>query len=732
MTGGSDVDEIVEAFLIESQENIEQLDQDLLALESDPAAAAPVASAFRALHTIKGTCAFFGFPHLETLSHQAETLLGTIRDGERLATPAVITLLLEVSDRIRDILAVIEAQGSEADEPNTALLDRLRGAVRDENPPAPAAAASAAAAPAATAGPEAPAGPDEPAPATSTPAPQPPAPQPPAAQPPAAQPPAASTAAGASVRVGVPVLDKLMGLVGELVLARNQILQNAEVLQGPLAPIAERIDQITSGLQETATLTRMQPVRTVFAKLPRTARDVAYAAGKDVQVLTEGEDTELDRTVLDAIRDPLTHLIRNAVDHGIEDPDTRRSRGKPAQGTVLLRGSHAGGQVTIEVIDDGAGIDHQRVLAKARERGLISAERAATITPRESLDLIFAAGFSTAAAVTSVSGRGVGMDVVRTNVEAIGGSVELDSRPGAGSTVRITLPLTLAIIPALVVRCGGQHFALPQASLQEVIQLGDWSQTRLEQIRATTVVRHRERLLPVLALTELLGLAAGTGTGTDTGTLVLLRSDLGSFGLVVDEVHDTVEIVVKPLHAEIRALGFYSAATILGDGAVALILDVAEVARHCAPVQEAAATPALAPPAGAENGDAPGGHGGGERHDYLVARTGTEVLALPLVDIDHVEEVEVERVEWVGGEPYLQHRGQLLRFYGGLDELSGTSAARFVAVVLHGEHPRTAVCVGTLDEVAHDVATTDDGMVVVGGRLARVLRSSEVTGAGRW
>jgi len=485
------VDELVEAFLLESRENLEQLDHDLLLLEEHPAAPEPVASAFRSLHTIKGTCAFFGFPRLETLSHAAENLLGSLRDGETRATPDIVTLLLEVSDRLGGIISAIESDGAEPDEPNTALEDRLgavlafavgsepepvaepsEGTDADEPEPEPEPESVADAAPVPPAGPVGPAG---------------------------------GTAASGTLRVGVGLLDDFMSLVGELVLARNQMHQHGEASLGPLAPVAERIDQITVGLQETATKARMQPVRQVFAKLPRAARDVGYTTGKDIQLLTEGEETELDRTVLDAIRDPLTHLVRNAVDHGIESPDARQKAGKPRQGTVRVRAAQSGDQVAIEVVDDGGGIDPQRVLDKALDRGLIRADQAEAMGHREALELVFAPGFSTAAAVTNVSGRGVGMDVVRTNVEAIGGSVELESQQGVGSTVRITLPLTLAIIPALVVRCGGQEFALPQASLLELLRLGGPSAHRLEAMHTATVIRHRDRLLPVVALADLLG-----------------------------------------------------------------------------------------------------------------------------------------------------------------------------------------------------------------------------------
>lgn len=708
------MDDLVEAFLLESRENLEQLDQDLLLLEDDPAAQEPVASAFRALHTIKGTCAFFGFPHLEALSHDAEHLLGSIRDGRCTPTPAVIDLLLRVSDRIVAILTVIETHSVEQDEPNEEMREQLRAAVAGEVPHPSGASANqepepeTAALPSPDPDPDPDAG-DDPAP---TPVPE-------KSAPPGGQPSAVGN--GGTLRVTVAVLDQLMSLVGELVLARNQMLQHREETLGPLAPVAERIDQITASLQETATQTRMQPVRNVFAKLPRTARDVAYVTGKDVQLLTEGEDTELDRTVLDAIRDPLTHLVRNAVDHGIEPPDRRRDAGKPPEGTVLLRGSQAGDQVIIEVIDDGGGIDPHRLIEKALERGVITGPQAASMGPREAFDLVFAAGFSTAAAVTNVSGRGVGMDVVRTNVEQIGGSVELTSELGAGSTVRITLPLTLAIIPALVVRCGGQHFALPQSGLREVLQLGPRAEARLERRHLDTVVRHRDQLLPVVSLGTLLGL--GPGSATDEGTIVLLRSDDGTFGLVVDEVLETAEIVVKPLHPEIRRLGWYSGTTILGDGAVTLILDVAELARSCTPAED---TPATRTIARSEHLEEP------DRRHFLVGNTGEEVLAIPLAEIDRIETIEAAQVEWADGAPILRSRDQLIHLLGYVAEPDDADADHLIAVVFQGSEPRTAICLPRVERVTQDVAHHADGLVVTGDRVAHLVGAAEAAGGRGW
>jgi two-component system chemotaxis sensor kinase CheA len=376
--------------------------------------------------------------------------------------------------------------------------------------------------------------------------------------------------------VDVGLLDKLMNLVGELVLARNQLLQRVRE-QEDAAGIgtAQRMNLITTELQDAVMKTRMQPIRNVWEKLPRVVRDLARTSGKDIELVMEGAETELDRTLLEAIKDPLTHIVRNSVDHGIETPAVRESRGKAAKGMLHLKASHEGGQITIEITDDGGGIDVEKVKRKAVEKGLISADAAAHLSEREAMSLIFHAGLSTAEKVTNVSGRGVGMDVVKTNIEKIGGAIDITSWLKQGTTFKIKIPLTLAIIPALMVTASGERFAIPQASLQELVGVDETAGERIEHIGDADFFRLRGTLLPLVYLDELFRLprchdhAPGERHGALRETnIVVLGAGGRLFGLVVDEVNDSEEIVVKPLNRQLKGLSVFAGATILGDGRV--------------------------------------------------------------------------------------------------------------------------------------------------------------------
>ena len=390
-----------------------------------------------------------------------------------------------------------------------------------------------------------------------------------------------SAVADANIRVGVGLLDKLMDLVGELVLTRNQILQfNTEREDAALNATSQRLNLITSELQEGVMKTRMQPIGMVWNKLPRVVRDMAVSLGKQIRLEMDGADTELDRTIIEAIKDPLVHLVRNSCDHGIEPPEIRVQAGKPAQGRLSLRAYHEGGQVNIEIGDDGAGIDVARVKQKAIEKGLLRSEQVEKLSDREVLNLIFLPGFSTAQIVTNVSGRGVGMDVVKSNIEKIGGVVDVFSRPGEGTTVKLKIPLTLAIIPGLVITSGGERFVIPQVSLLELVRLeGDSSEKRIEHVHGTPVYRRRGSLLPVAYLNEVLGLKSAERA--EAVSMVVLQAEDRQFGLVVDGINDTQEIVVKPLGKQLKGITVYAGATIMGDGRVALILDVLGIGQSC-------------------------------------------------------------------------------------------------------------------------------------------------------
>ncbi|HJZ56908.1 MAG TPA: chemotaxis protein CheA, partial [Gemmataceae bacterium] len=489
------MNDVIREFLLETHENLGQLDLDLVTLEKEPGERETLARVFRTLHTVKGTAGFLGLPKLQAVAHAGENLLGRLRAGEITFEPEIATALLGVVDAIRKVLAALEAtqgagEGSGDYSELVRTLERLTKAGSGTRPRGVAVT---------------PAQPKPPLP----PVPEPPPPQPSLVAPPevsivqavsSARPPEpppeptetrAPAVADASIRVDVGLLDKLMNLVGELVLARNQIVQFGNSQEDPaFLGTVQRLNLLTTELQAGVMKTRMQPVGNVWGKFPRLVRDLAVACGKQVRIDMDGQETELDKTIIEAVRDPLTHMVRNAVDHGIEPPGERTTRGKPAEGRLLLHAFHEGGKVVMEITDDGGGIDPHRVRDKAVQAGLVSPEQAARMTDRELVHLVFLPGFSTTDRVTQFSGRGVGMDVVRTNIEKIGGTVDIESVPGRGTTVRLKIPLTLAIIPALTVTAGGDRYAIPQVSLLELVRLeGEQVHKGIEQVHGVPVYR---------------------------------------------------------------------------------------------------------------------------------------------------------------------------------------------------------------------------------------------------
>ncbi|HEY0990162.1 MAG TPA: chemotaxis protein CheA [Kofleriaceae bacterium] len=629
-------------FLAESRENLDQVDLDLVTLEKNPDDASIVARIFRAIHTIKGTCGFLGFSRLEAVSHAGESVLSALRDEEIAATPTLTTVLLATVDVIRNTLGRIEATGDEGDADNTVLIAQLTELYRGGTPVLSAAPARVG----------------DPPPEEELPAPPPPVIAPPTAAPAPSPPLDASgdaSAAETSIRVDVALLDRLMNLVGELVLARNQIIQFTGANgDATFISATQQLNLITSELQEGVMKTRMQPIGNVWQKFPRVVRDLARSCDKRVELVMEGEATELDKTLIEAIKDPLTHLVRNAVDHGIEVPDARVAAGKPADGRLLLRAFHEGGQVNIEVTDDGAGLDAERIRDKAIERAIITPDQAARMTERELFRLVFLPGFSTAQKVTNVSGRGVGMDVVRTNIERIGGTIDLQGRRGAGTTVKIKIPLTLAIIPALIVASGDNRYAIPQASLNELVRLeGDSAQMAVEMLYGAPVYRLRGKLLPLIYLAEAFGDVAPEIT--DEINIIVLQADDRQFGLVVNAVHDTEEIVVKPLGTHFTGTPVVAGATIMGDGRVALILDVlglAKRARVVAEGQQRARLDHAAVGAITSNPDL---------QTMLVFRSPDDGrMAIPLSRVARLEEIPRGMVERVGRELLVQYRGEIM------------------------------------------------------------------------
>lgn len=676
----NELDDIIEEFLIESAENIDRLDVELVELEENPDSADLLASIFRNLHTIKGTAGFFGFGNLQAVAHAGENLLSVLRSGDLTLTTAIADALLATVDAIRSMLCSVRETSQDGDETFTSLIETLHhladpSAAPPEPSPETEAATAAAVDPAL--GDESP----EEAPAAATPAEEtsteavgetsitapvvpaevPPVPPAPSASPsrptPAAKPSSGESTsanpADATIRVDVSLLDRLMNLVGELVLARNQVLQYHAVAAEPtFQTTSQQLDLITTELQEGVMKTRMQPIGNLWSKLPRVVRDLAASCNKKVRLDMEGEDTELDKTILEAIKDPLTHIVRNSVDHGLELPEERTAAGKPDVGKLKLRALHEGGQVIIEIIDDGAGLNHERIKEKAINSGLITPERATGMTDRDISNLIFRPGFSTATAVTNVSGRGVGMDVVKTNVEKIGGSLEIHSEQGRGTTLTIKIPLTLAIIPALIVSCDRDRYLISQINLVEVLHIDSNSgETKLEMAGDAPVLRLRGNLLPVVHLRDVLGLPP-RDESTDGVNVAVLHADGCQFGLVVDQINDTEEIVVKPLSPHIKGLGAFAGTTIMGDGAVSLILDATGIARLGGVLRDQ------------QHGNGVESAGNDRRSSIamvLVCTVGLYRVGIPLALVSRLEELPTDQIERASGKYVIQYRGRLLR-----------------------------------------------------------------------
>ena len=662
--------DIVKDFLIESHENLDRLDRELVELEKNPANKDALASIFRTIHTIKGTCGFLAFSQLEKLAHVGENLLSRLRDGALNLTPEITTALLNMVDAVRQMLDHIEAYGSEGERDDSALISRLT--TLQQAPAAPAsdqASASIGEILMARAGvseevihqaaekqkegdprhlgeilvEQKAVRPSDVVEALRI--------------------QQSSRAAGgvidSTIRVDVNLLDKVMNLVGELVLARNQVLQYGNKIKDKsFVAASQRLNLITTELQEGVMKTRMQPIGNIWGQFPRTVRDVALACGKQVAIEMEGKETELDKTIIEAIKDPMTHLVRNSVDQGIESPEARSRAGKEPTGLVSLRASHEGGQVHIEISDDGAGLDCEKIRQKAVGKGLISADQASRMSDRDVVNLIFLPGFSTAEKVTKVSGRGVGMDVVRTNIEKIGGTVDVQSKPGLGTSVHMRIPLTLAIIPALIVTGGSERYAIPQVCLLELVRLdAEHARNKIERVHGALVHRLRGRLLPLVFLSQALGaIAARTeAAGKQAINIVVLQANEQQFGLVVDEIKDTEEIVVKPLGKQIKGVSAFAGATIMGDGRVALILDAVGLAQRAGVIGADAEQIVKEQEKSAEE------KAEGNRQTLLLFQVGESGrMAVPLSRVARLEEFASGAVERAGAQQVVQYRGKIM------------------------------------------------------------------------
>ena len=551
--------EILQEFLAEMAETLDAVDVQLVRFEADPSDRSTLDGVFRLMHTLKGTSGFIGLPRMEAIAHAGEDLLDLIRGQEDVATAEAVALVMRCMDRIRWLVDVLAQTGAEAVGDDFELIDEIAGFVSGEG------------------------GADAAGPATSRPAPVSTPSDAPVSGP--ISPLVEAPTGPGTIRVSVDLLEGLMTVVTDLVLTRNQLLQLSrlktdETYSHPL----QRLSNITSEVQDMVMRMRMQPIGSAWKKLPRVVRDISAELGKDVRLVMDGETAELDRQVLEAIKDPITHMVRNAIDHGLEGADERAAAGKPVAGTITLSASHQGGYIIVHIADDGRGLDTGAIRAKAVEKGLVGQAQADAMDDAEVHRLIFTPGFSTASAVTSLSGRGVGMDVVRANIEQIGGQVDLVSTPGQGMVVSLRIPLTLAIISALIVNVGGRRFAAPQAGVSEVVRVGPRQPRRLESIEGAMLLSLRETLLPVVSLSASLGM----GPGEPEGFVLVMQTGARRFGLLVDQVLDTEEIVVKPLPVALRDIRQLSGATMLGDGSVALILDGDALGEQARSVETAA------------------------------------------------------------------------------------------------------------------------------------------------
>jgi two-component system chemotaxis sensor kinase CheA len=645
------MDELLKDFLTETAEQIEAVGTQLVLLERDPSDAAMIASIFRLVHTIKGTCGFLGLTRLGQLAHAAETLMGRIRDGAA-PTPDAVTVILAAIDRIKIVLSELERTAREPDGDDSDLVQALELQTaaadlpkRHVHAPEPAqeAAAKSKAAP------------------TSR----------------AAQEPGLQVRRPETIRVPVGALERIMLLVSELVLTRNQLLeltrkQADDTIKVPL----QRLSGLTSDLQDAVMRARMQPVGRLFGSLPRLVRELAGEIGKKIHLLTDGAETELDRQLIELIRDPLTHMIRNCAAHGIETPAERLAVSKPEAGTIRISASHEAGQITINVIDDGRGLDIPRIRQKAVALGLAGEAEVQRMSNEDICRFIFAPGFSTAGAVTSLSGRGVGMDVVRENIEAIGGSISLSTRLGQGTCFSIKIPLTLAIAPALIVQAGNHRFALPQVSVVEAVGLGPGAAHTLERVQGAKILRLRHEVLPVADLCELFGLAEQANE-SDARLVIVMRVGALAFGILVNAVADVQEIVVKPLGASLMHLKVFSGHTILGDGSVVLILDPAGLAGSLGLQRSSdynVTGPAeLTPPTL-------------ESTRLVLFRAGSGPLkALPLSLVSRIESVASERLTQSDGTLITMHQGRLLPVLAAAPDVERANAIHPILVISIGE-----------------------------------------------
>ncbi len=688
------MDELLRDFLTETSESLDLVDSELVRFEQEPNNGQILGNIFRLVHTIKGTCGFLALSRLETLTHAAETLMGKFRDGMPVTAEAV-TLILSTIDRIKEILAGIGANEQEPAGEDAGLIEQLGRMACGENATPRQAAADKGATASVI---------EE---RCAKPAAEP-------SEKPVAE--SGEKLANHSIRVSVDTLDYLMTTVSELVLTRNQLLELVRRHEDSDFKVPlQRLSNVTAELQEGVMKTRMQPIGNAWQKLPRIVRDLSAELGKEIELEMYGAETELDRQVLELVKDPLTHLVRNCADHGIERPAERIAAGKSRGGTIRLSACHQGGHIIIEIVDDGRGLDTARIRAKAIDSGLASEAEMAGKSEGEICNFIFAPGFTTAAQVTSISGRGVGMDVVRSNIEQIGGTVDLKSTPGAGTTFTIKIPLTLAIVSALIVEAGGERFAIPQLSVLELVRVGGAGEHRIERIKDTPVLRLRDKLLPLLHLQGVLRLGA---SDSEEGFVVVTQVGNQIFGAIVTGVFHTEEIVIKPMSSKLRHIAVFSGTTILGDGSVIMIIDPNGDAQMLGRAAQAATADA---PDRSKSEEV----AGDDKVSLLVFRAGSQQpKAVPLTLVTRLEEIDCRRIEISDGRHLVQYRDQLMPLLR-IDTETGLKNEGAQPILVFSDHGRSMGLV--VDEIVDIVEDKLD--IEVSSNRPGVLGYAVVKGA---
>ena len=717
-------DEILAEFILEAREIIDRLDGDFVRLEENPGDQALVGNIFRGLHTLKGSSGFFALKRLEKLSHAGESLLGKIRAGQATLDFDKSTRLLEMNDILRSIIEGVEANHIEPAGDDQELIAALLGAIPAEIKQTHDKISS----PPTNEAPEIVLKP-EPQPAPEI--------QVEYAEPAEAlMPNTPGQEVVVPVKVNPEVLDKLMNIASEMVLARNRLLPFSQQSSDKLFTSAVRsIDLLTLELQERMMKMRMQPIFHIWDKFPRLVRDVSAECGKKVRLLQEGSETELDRILLDSIRDPLIHLIRNSIDHSIESPEIRLQKGKSELAYLVLRAAHQNGIVIVEVIDDGAGVDYERVRQRAVSRGLISGEKAQLLNHKELIDLIFLPGFSTRDAITNLSGRGVGMDVVKNNIENIGGSIEVTSIPNEGTHVKLKIPLTLAILPTLFVRSGGEIFLIPQNRILELVRFSpNQPNNGIEDFYGTPTFRLRDKLIPLLFLDEQLKMAKKPLKPKQKLFITLLNFNGTLFGLVVEEVLNIQDIVIKPLGELLRDMSNFAGATIMGDGEVALILDVDGIARKSGLVERLQANPIRQE----------------ERYVPTVEEMisvllfeipGLNKIALPLDSIDHIIKLDPSQIQQNGSREVVYFNEQLMdlvrldHYVSGGSKDSHLNHARVPVLTCHYRDRLYGLVVKQVTDIIevpaklHELSTPQRGLngcIIYNDQVINVLDLEEV------